>query len=207
MRLENKVAFVSGGAQGMGAAEAKMFAREGARVVIGDVLDEEGRRTEAEINELGGECLFVHLDVSSEESWTSAVAETVSRFGKLDILVNNAGVASRGRLEDLSVSEWDRVMDINAKGVFLGTKTAIPEMRKAGGGSIVNISSISGIVGQANVSAAYNASKGAVRIFTKSAAIQYASEGIRVNSVHPGPHRHPDERRASSRPRVAAPGQ
>ena len=187
MRLENKVAFVSGGARGMGAAEAKMFAREGAKVVIGDVLDEDGRKTEAEINELGGECLFVHLDVSSEESWTSAVAETVSRFGKLDILVNNAGVVSRVMLEDLSVAEWDRVMDINAKGVFLGTKAAIPEMRKAGGGSIVNISSISGITGQAYVSAVYNASKGAVRIFTKSTAIQYASEGIRVNSVHPGP--------------------
>ena len=187
MRLENKVAFVSGGARGMGAAEAKMFAREGAKVVIGDVLDDVGKQTEAEINELGGECLYVHLDVSSEESWTSAIAETVSRFGKLDILVNNAGVVSRVMLEDLSVAEWDRVMNINAKGVFLGTKAAIPEMRKAGGGSIINISSISGIAGQSYVAAAYNASKGAVRIFTKSAAIQYASEGIRVNSVHPGP--------------------
>ncbi len=187
MRLENKVAFVSGGARGMGAAEAKMFAREGARVVIGDVLDEDGRQTEAEINELGGECLFVHLDVSSEESWISAIADTVNRFGKLDILVNNAGVVSWQPLEDLSVAEWDRVMDINAKGVFLGTKAAIPEMRKAGGGSIVNISSISGFTGQSYVSAVYNASKGAVRIFTKSTAVQYASEGSRVNSVHPGP--------------------
>jgi len=186
MRLENKVAFVSGGARGMGAAEAKMFAREGAKVVIGDVLDDEGRQTEAAINETGGECLYVYLDVSSEDSWTLAVAETVSRFGKLDILVNNAGVVSRGKLEDLSVAEWDRVMDINAKGVFLGTKAAIPEMRKAGGGSIINISSISGIAGQADIQAVYNASKGAVRIFTKSTAIQYASEGIRVNSVHPG---------------------
>ncbi|MCI0788874.1 MAG: glucose 1-dehydrogenase [Chloroflexi bacterium] len=187
MRLENKVAFVSGGARGMGAAEAKLFAQEGAKVVIGDVLDEDGRKTEAEINELGGDCLFVHLDVSSEESWTSAIADTVKRFGKLDILVNNAGVVSRVKVEDITVAEWDRVMDINAKGVFLGTKAAIPEMRKAGGGSIVNISSISGIAGQAYVSAVYNASKGAVRIFTKSTAIQYASEGIRANSIHPGP--------------------
>ena len=187
MRLENKVAFVSGGARGMGAAEAKLFAQEGAKVVIGDVLDEDGRKTEAEINELGGDCLFVHLDVSSEESWTSAIADTVKRFGKLDILVNNAGVVSRVKVEDISVAEWDRVMDINAKGVFLGTKAAIPEMRKAGGGSIVNISSISGIAGQAHVSAVYNASKGAVRIFTKSTAIQYASESIRANSIHPGP--------------------
>ena len=187
MRLENKVAFVSGGARGMGAAEAKLFAQEGAKVVIGDVLDEDGRKTEAEINELGGDCLFVHLDVSSEESWTSAIADTVKRFGKLDILVNNAGVVSRVKVEDITVAEWDRVMDINAKGVFLGTKAAIPEMRKAGGGSIVNISSISGIAGQSYVGAAYNASKGAVRIFTKSTAIQYASEGIRANSIHPGP--------------------
>ena len=187
MRLENKVAFVSGVARGMGAAEAKLFAQEGAKVVIGDVLDEDGRKTEAEINELGGECLFVHLDVSSEESWTSAIADTVKRFGKLDILVNNAGVVSRVKVEDITVAEWDRVMDINAKGVFLGTKAAIPEMRKAGGGSIVNISSISGIAGQSYVSAVYNASKGAVRIFTKSTAIQYASEGIRANSIHPGP--------------------
>ena len=187
MRLENKVAFVSGGARGMGAAEARLFAREGATVVIGDVLDDEGRQTEAAINEFGGECLYVHLDVTSEESWGSAVAETVNRFGKLDILVNNAGVVSRVPLEDLNVDEWDRVMDINSKGVFLGTKTAIPEMRRSGGGSIVNISSISGIAGQSYVSAVYNASKGAVRIFTKSTAIQYASEGIRANSIHPGP--------------------
>lgn len=187
MRLENKVAFISGGARGMGAAEAKLFAREGAKVVIGDVLDEDGRQTEAAINELGGECLYVHLDVTSEDNWASAIAETVSRFGKLDILVNNAGVVSRVPLEEIAVSEWDLVMGINSKGVFLGTKAAIPEMRKAGGGSIVNISSISGIVGQSYVSAVYNASKGAVRILTKSTAIQYASEGIRVNSVHPGP--------------------
>jgi|TARA_B100001146_G_scaffold196080_1_gene184196 cyclopentanol dehydrogenase len=187
MRLENKVAFLSGGARGMGAAEALLFAKEGAKVVIGDVLDDVGRQTEAAINDLGGECLFIHLDVSSEESWTAAIAETVHRFGKLDILVNNAGVLSLDSIEDITVDEWDRVMDINSKGVFLGTKTAIPEMRKAGGGSIVNISSISGIAGQSYVSAVYNASKGAVRIFTKSTAIQYATEGIRANSIHPGP--------------------
>ena len=186
MRLENKVALISGGARGMGAAEAKLFASEGAKVVIGDILEDEGRRTEAEINEAGGECVFVRLDVTNEAAWQEAVATAVQRFGKLDILVNNAGVLSRGTLEDTTVEEWDRVMDINAKGVFLGTKTAIPEMRKAGGGSIVNTSSISGLVGQATMRPVYNASKGAVRIFTKSAAIQYAKEGIRVNSVHPG---------------------
>jgi len=186
MRLQNKAAFISGGARGMGAAEAKLFAHEGAKVVIGDVLDDEGRMTEFEINETGGECLFVRLDVASEDSWASAMSVTISRFGKLDVLINNAGVVTRGSVEDTTLEESDRIMDINAKGVFLGTKAAIPELRKAGGGSIVNISSISGNIGQSGVRAVYNASKGAVRIFTKSAAIQYASEGIRVNSVHPG---------------------
>jgi NAD(P)-dependent dehydrogenase (short-subunit alcohol dehydrogenase family) len=186
MRLQNKVAFISGGARGMGAAEAKLFAQEGAKVVIGDVLNDEGRKTESEINEMGGECLFVRLDVTSEDSWADAIATTISRFGKLDVLVNNAGVVARGTLEDTTIDDYDRIMGINAKGVFLGTKAAIPELRKAGGGSIVNIASISGNVGQSDVQAVYNASKGAVRIFTKSAAIQYAGEGIRVNSVHPG---------------------
>ncbi len=186
MRLQNKVAFISGGARGMGAAEAKLFAQEGAKVVIGDVLDDEGRKTESEINETGGECLFVRLDVASEESWAQAIATTVSRFGKLDVLVNNAGVILVGVLEDTTSEDWDWIMGVNAKGTFLGTKAAIPEMRKVGGGSIVNISSISGITGQNRVQPVYNASKGAIRIFTKSAAIQYAKEGIRVNSVHPG---------------------
>lgn len=170
----------------MGAAEARMFAREGAKVVIGDVLDAEGHQVEAEINETGGECVFVRLDVTQESEWQRAVQTAVERFGKLDVLVNNAGIVLRGVLEDTSSEDWDRVMAVNAKGVFLGTKTAIPEMRKAGGGSIINISSMSGIVGQDYIQPVYNASKGAVRIFTKSAAIQYAKDGIRVNSVHPG---------------------
>ena len=185
MRLENKVAFISGGARGMGAVEAKLFAREGARVVIGDVLEEEGRKTEAEINETGGDCLFVRLDVTSEQDWQRAVTATVARFGRLDVLVNNAGIFRTEGVEDTTVELWERVMEINGKGVFLGTKHAIPEMRKAGGGSIVNISSVAGLVGIPS-SAAYSASKGAVRLFTKSTAIQYAKEGIRANSVHPG---------------------
>ena len=185
MRLEGKVALISGGARGMGAAEARLFASEGARVVIGDLLEEEGRQTEAQINEAGGECLFIRLDVTSEDNWRAAVATTVARFGKLDILVNNAGIFRTERVEDTSEQSWDQVMDVNAKGVFLGTKHAIPEMRKVGGGSIVNISSIAGLVGSP-YSSAYNASKGAVRLLTKSTAIQYAKDGIRANSVHPG---------------------
>jgi len=184
MRLENKVALISGGARGMGAVEAKMFVQEGAKVVIGDVLDEDGKQTESEINETGGECVFVHLDVTDETAWQDAVAAAVDRFGKLDILVNNAGIARINNVEDTTSDEWDLVMDINAKGVFLGTKAAIPEMRKAGGGSIVNISSIAGLTGGRTSS--YAASKGAVRLLTKSSAIQYAGEGIRCNSVHPG---------------------
>ncbi len=185
MRLDNKVALISGGARGMGAVEAKLFAHEGAKVVIADVLEAEGKQTEAEINEAGGQCLFVKLDVTSEEDWRQAVAATVTRFGKLDILVNNAGIFPLGNVEDTTGDVWDLVMAINAKGVFLGTKYAIPEMRRTGGGSIINISSVAGLIGSARA-AAYGASKGAVRIFTKSTAVQYAKEGIRANSVHPG---------------------
>ncbi len=187
MRLEGKVALISGGARGMGAEEARMFAREGAKVVIGDVLEEEGRKTEAEINETGGQCVFIPLDVTDEAQWNNAVSEAVSRFGRLNILVNNAGITSgRTTVEDTTEELWDRVMDVNAKGVFLGTKAAIPHMRNAGGGSIINISSIFGIVGSGG-STSYHASKGAVRLFTKSTAIQYAKESIRANSIHPGP--------------------
>ena len=186
MRLEGKVALISGGARGMGAAEAKLFAEEGAKVVLGDVLEEEGQQVEAEIAESGGEAVFVHLDVTSESDWRGAVDTAVERFGKLDILVNNAGIFNRAFIHEQSEEDWDRVMDINGKGVFLGTKAAIPAMREAGGGSIVNISSVAGLIGSM-ASTAYNASKGAVRLLTKSTAIQYAKEGIRCNSVHPGP--------------------
>ena len=185
MRLENKIVLISGGARGIGAFEARLFTHEGAKVLIGDVSDEEGRRTEADITEEGGDCVFVHLDVTDEGSWQRAVAEVVSRYGKLDILVNNAGIYRTHTVEDTAAEEWDQVMDINVKGLFLGTKAAIPEMRKAGGGSIINMSSVAGLVGDHN-STAYTASKGAVRLFTKSTAVQYAKDGIRVNSVHPG---------------------
>ena len=187
MRLDGKVALISGGSRGMGAFEAELFVQEGAKVVICDVRDDEGDALAKKIVDRGGEAAFVHLDVTSESDWAAAVREAVERYGKLDVLVNNAGVSARGSIEESSPDDWDRVMDINAKGVFLGTRSAIPEMRKAGGGSIINISSQLGLVGMGESSPQYQASKGAVRIFSKSAAIQYAHEGIRVNSVHPGP--------------------
>ena len=187
MRLTGKVAFISGGAGGMGAAEARLFAREGASVAVGDVLEQEGRKVVEQIGESGGRAIFVPLDVTSESQWDTAIATTVIEFGRLDVLVNNAGVSDKSRVEDTTVENWDRVMAINAKGVFLGTKAAIPEMRRAGGGSIVNISSELGLVGSELSSPQYQASKGAVRLLTKSTAIQYAGEGIRANSVHPGP--------------------
>ena len=186
MRLEGKVALISGAARGQGAAEARLFAREGAKVVIGDVLDEEGTRVAAEIAESGRDALFVHLDVTSEDDWRQAIDAATSRFGKLDVLVNNADIWRRGNVEETTPEQWDLIMDVNAKGVFLGSRAAIPEMRKAGGGSIINISSTAGLVGSTR-SAAYNASKGAVRLFTKGTAIQYGREGIRANSIHPGP--------------------
>ena len=187
MRLENKVALISGGARGIGASIARLFAQEGARLVIGDILEEEGRRTAAEIAASGGECLFVRLDVTSEQDWERAVGEAVTRFGKLDILVNNAGISARGNVEETSEEVWTRTMDINVKGAFLGSRQVIPVMRSGGGGSIINISSGAGIAPQPGTSPAYAASKGAVRIFSKSAAVQYAGDNIRCNSVHPGP--------------------
>ena len=187
-RLDGKVAFISGGARGMGAAEARLFAKEGAKVAIGDVLDDDGCQVEAEINESGGACVFVHLDVTSEADWQEAIAAATSRFGGLHVLVNNAGIGGVSSLvEETSLADWERVMAINSTGVFLGTKAAIPEMRKSGGGSVINISSQLGLVGTDNSTPQYQASKGAVRIFTKLAAVQYAKEGIRFNSVHPGP--------------------
>ena len=186
MRLEGKVALITGGARGQGAAEAKLFAEEGAKVVIADILDEEGEKLEAEITELGGECFYTHLDVSSSENWEETINTTVTHFGKIDILVNNAGIAVWGTNDDTTEEIWDTVMDVNAKGVFLGTKHVIPEMKRSGGGSIINISSISGLVGQPTIQPVYNASKGAVRLFTKSTAVQYGSYGIRANSIHPG---------------------
>ncbi len=185
MRLEGKVAIISGGARGMGAVEARLFTQEDAKVVIGDILEEDGRRTVQDINQAGRQALFVRLDVTKEEDWRRAVGETVSRFGGVDILVNNAGIYRISPLEETSEELWRQIMEVNVNGVFLGTRAVIPEMKRGGGGSIVNISSTAGLVGSPNTSA-YQASKGAVRIFTKATAIEYARDGIRANSVHPG---------------------
>ena len=186
MRLQGKVAIISGAAHGMGAEEARLFSREGARVVIADVLEDEAKQVEAEINESGGEAAFVRVDVTSEEDWNRAVEQTLSRFGKVDILVNNAGISSSTMRDPLDSDDWRRIMDVNATGVFLGTKSVIPAMKDAGAGAIVNISSIMGFVASEAGHPAYQASKGAVRIFTKATAVQYGPYGIRANSVHPG---------------------
>jgi len=184
-RLDGKVALISGGARGQGATEAKLFAQEGAQVVFGDVLDDAGKRVEEDIRQAGGEATYIHLDVTQESDWQQAVATAVSIYGKLDILVNNAGILRRESIEETSKELWDTVLAVNATGVFLGTKHAIPAMRQAGSGSIVNISSVSGMI--ALGAPAYNASKGAVRVFTKVTAIQHAKDNIRCNSIHPGP--------------------
>jgi NAD(P)-dependent dehydrogenase (short-subunit alcohol dehydrogenase family) len=186
MRLAGKVALVSGGASGMGRSEAEIFAREGAKVILADVLEAEGKQVADKIVSGGGQARFVKLDVTSEAEWDAATKAAVSAFGKLDVLVNNAGISGTYDSDMLSSAAWDKVMAVNAKGVFLGMKYAIPLMKQAGGGAIVNISSISGFVGQDGVHMAYNASKGAVRIMTKTAAVQFAADKIRVNSVHPG---------------------
>ena len=183
-RLQGKVAIISGGARGQGADEAKLFVEEGASVVFGDIQDEEGRKLEAEINESGGTAQYIHLDVTKEHDWENAVTKAVSTYGKLDILVNNAGILIMKGLEETESSDWDDVQEVNSKGVFLGTKAVISAMRNAGGGSIINISSVAGLIGSRFT--AYGASKGAVRLLSKSTAVQYGPEGIRCNSVHPG---------------------
>ena len=185
-RLEGKIAIVTGAARGMGEVEARLFAEEGATVVVCDVTDDTGQRVADDIVSTGGRAQFAHLNVTDEDNWQQVIADTVSRHGRLDILVNNAGISGYDEENNLGTTTWDRLLNINAKGVFLGMKHAIAVMEQADGGSIVNISSISGIVGQEFIHMGYNASKGAVRLMTKSAAVRWAEAGIRVNSVHPG---------------------
>ena len=186
MRLEGKVALISGGARGQGEAEGRLFVSEGAKVVLADILDAEGEAVAADIREGGGDASYVHLDVVSEDNWRAAVEFTLETYGRLDILINNAAIYSRTSIVDTDLEEWRRIMEINSTGVFLGTKHAVPAMQRSGGGSIINISSTAGLVGSARGSA-YGASKGSVRLFTKYTAIQHAADSIRANSIHPGP--------------------
>jgi NAD(P)-dependent dehydrogenase (short-subunit alcohol dehydrogenase family) len=183
MRLAGKVAIISGAASGMGAATARLFAREGAKVVIADVLEHEGRQVAASIGDVAS---FEHLDVTDEANWETVVDATAARFGKVNVLVNNAGISGSAEQDFYSTEAWHRIMAINATGVFFGMKYVVPAMREAQGGSIVNLSSIAGIIGSEHVHMAYNASKAAVRLMTKTAAVQHAKDRIRANSVHPG---------------------
>jgi NAD(P)-dependent dehydrogenase (short-subunit alcohol dehydrogenase family) len=186
MRLQDKVAIVTGAASGMGAATARRFAKEGAKVVIADMLEDDGRKVASDITLANGAAEFMRLDVTDEASWQSVVGATVGKYGRLDILVNNAGISGSAVADMLDTDAWDRLMQVNARGVFLGTKYAVLEMKKTGGGAIVNLSSISGNTGQTMTHMGYNASKGAVRTLTKSTAVQFGRDGIRANSVHPG---------------------
>ncbi|WP_150285246.1 SDR family NAD(P)-dependent oxidoreductase [Rummeliibacillus sp. TYF-LIM-RU47] len=185
MRLQGKVAIITGAANGMGAAEARLFAKEGAKVVATDLNEEKLNEVVADVKAAGGEITGIKQNVASEEEWKAVVAKTVELYGKVDVLVNNAGVAMSKNFATMEMDEWNWVMDINLNGCVLGMKYTIPEMQKVGGGSVINISSIGGIVGMAG-SSPYTAAKGALRSLSKSAAVEYGKDKIRVNSVHPG---------------------
>jgi NAD(P)-dependent dehydrogenase (short-subunit alcohol dehydrogenase family) len=187
MRMKDKVALISGAASGMGAATARLFGREGAAMVfVADLLDKEGAEIVESINKAGGKARYLHLDVTDEAGWKSAIAEIEKSAGGLDVLVNNAGISGSAEQDLYDTAAWNRLMNINATGVFLGMKHGIALMKKRGKGSVINLSSVSGIVGQGFIHVGYNASKGAVRLITKAAAAQHGRDNIRVNSVHPG---------------------
>ena len=187
-RLTDKVAIVSGGAKGLGAEQVRAFVREGAKVVFGDILDDQGQALESELCGAGRRAHYLRLDVTIEDNWRNAVATTLSRHGRLDILVNNAGIVlPRKPVEERSADDWDRVMAVNVKGAFLGAKFAIPAMREGGGGAIVNIASIAALGQYGIQEASYAASKGALRALGKVIASQHAKDKIRCNTVFPGP--------------------
>ncbi len=191
-RVDGKVALISGAAKGLsgelmgfGGASARLLAEHGASVVVGDIDEDNGKVTASQIRERGGRATFVPLDVTSEEDWRNAVRTAVDTFGGLDVLVNSAGTTAPGTVADTTIEMWQGQLDIHGKGAFLGIKHSVPEMRKRGGGSIINLSSTDGMVG-GGFSAAYSAAKGANWLLSKTAAVQYAPEQIRVNSLHPG---------------------
>jgi 3alpha(or 20beta)-hydroxysteroid dehydrogenase len=184
-RLEGKVALITGGARGMGASEAQLFIDEGARVVITDILDADGKKTAERLSPDGSRCIFLHHDVTNEADWDVVLKETLAAFGQIDILVNNAGIFERGTVLDTSLAMFEKTMDINVTGVFLGMKTVAPHMVQRKTGSIVNISSVAGLNGTPGF-LAYGASKWAVRGMTKGVAKELAPFGVRVNSIHPG---------------------
>jgi 3(or 17)beta-hydroxysteroid dehydrogenase len=191
-RLDGKVAFLSGAARGIGGATAKLMASVGAKVAIGDVLDERGRQTAKEIEAAGGQALYVSLDVTKEASWASAIDAAVKKFGKLDVLVNNAGIFNGKGVEDASLEEWNKLVAVNLTGVVLGTRAALPHLKASGasnqhGSAIVNLASIAGLVGS-QLDPLYSLTKGGVTLFTKSTALEFGRKGykIRVNSIHPG---------------------
>ena len=186
-RVSGKIALVTGGAIGIGRACALALAREGAAVVVSDIRAAEGRACAAEITHAGGTAVFLEHDVRSEAAWIDLIAEVERRFAALHILVNNAGVAVPGPVTEITLEDWRRQQAVNVEGVFLGVKHALPLLRESGGGAIINLSSVAGLRGAANMSA-YCASKGAVRLFTKAVAMECAAarDGVRVNSVHPG---------------------
>jgi NAD(P)-dependent dehydrogenase (short-subunit alcohol dehydrogenase family) len=186
MRLKDKVAIITGAAHGMGETEARLFAKEGAKVVVGDILLSEAERVSSGIRQLGGEAIAFAIDVTSEPQWQALIARTLAAYARLDILVNNAGISGSSVGDPDALEGWNRVIAVNQTSVFLGTKLAAEQMAKTGGGSIINISSIMGFVGGSSGHPAYCASKGAVRIYTKAAAVRYGPQGVRVNSVHPG---------------------
>src|SRR4051794_32153881 len=186
MRLPGKVAIVTGAGHGMGEAEARLFAKEGARVVVADILEGEAEQIAQDIRDSGGDAIAVRIDVTSEPDWLALIDRTVATYGRLDILVNNAGISGSSVGDPDGLEGWNRIIAVNQTSVFLGTKLAAEQMAGTGGGSIVNISSIMGFGGGASGHPAYHASKGAVRIYSKAAAVRYGPMGVRVNTVHPG---------------------